>query len=537
VIDAQAVLSPGWWLQKAMGTLGERQARLNLLDGYYRGEPPLPEGTENLRPAYQRFQERSRTNFAALIVEAVRERMVPTGFRTGADGTPELDQRAWAMWQDNSLDADAGLVHRASLSLSDAYVMVGPAGQGDTSPVITPEDPREVITFHDPIRPRRVLAALKVYGDDVVSADMAHLYLPGRVYKAARRAPGGPVQSGEPYSFGGWGPGIDGWEWVEGAGGGDGMEFPLPVVPVVRFPNRADLKLRTLGEFEDVTDVLDRINFMLLQRLVTAAMQAFRQRAIKGDLPRTAPDGTPINYGALFNPDPGALWMLPTGAELWEGQQSDLGGMLTAVRHDVQDVAAVTRTPLFYLTPDAADGSAEGASLAREGLVFKANDRIAQATESWERVMLLAMALDQGTTEGLPPDMEVVWMPPERFSLAERYDAASKAGAAGVPWRTVMLDVLQFTPSQVDRMALERTEDAMLAPQPIQVGGSDAGPAPSADDAEAVKAKADAMGALIRAGVAPDDAARRVGLGGMTFTGSPASVRLTTQAAAGLEDQ
>jgi hypothetical protein len=64
--------------------------------------------------------------------------------------------------------------------------------------------------------------------------------------------------------------------------------------------------------------------------------------------------------------------------------------------------------------------------------------------------------------------MEVLWAPPERFSLAERYDAASKAQAAGVPWHTVMTDILQFSPQQVERMAGERSADALInAPLPL----------------------------------------------------------------------
>jgi hypothetical protein len=66
-------------------------------------------------------------------------------------------------------------------------------------------------------------------------------------------------------------------------------------------------------------------------------------------------------------------------------------------------------------------------------------------------------------------DMEVIWAPPERFSLAERYDAASKAQAAGVPWRTVMSDVLQYSPQQVTRMEAERVGDALLLPEPAPV--------------------------------------------------------------------
>jgi hypothetical protein len=62
--------------------------------------------------------------------------------------------------------------------------------------------------------------------------------------------------------------------------------------------------------------------------------------------------------------------------------------------------------------------------------------------------------------------MECLWAPPERFSLAERADAASKAIAGGVPWRTVMTDIWQFSPQAVDRMEAERVTDSFLAPAP-----------------------------------------------------------------------
>lgn len=58
--------------------------------------------------------------------------------------------------------------------------------------------------------------------------------------------------------------------------------------------------------------------------------------------------------------------------------------------------------------------------------------------------------------------MEILWAPAERFSLAERADAASKMQAAGVPWRTIMTDVLQFSPQHVERMEAERATDALM---------------------------------------------------------------------------
>jgi hypothetical protein len=103
--------------------------------------------------------------------------------------------------------------------------------------------------------------------------------------------------------------------------------------------------------------------------------------------------------------------------------------------------------------------------------VFKTYDRLGETGEELEQTMSLAFLMAGDTTRASRPDMQVVWAPPERFSLSERYDAASKAQAAGVPWREVMSDVLQFSPQQVDRMASERTADTLLTAALAPVNG------------------------------------------------------------------
>ena len=76
----------------------------------------------------------------------------------------------------------------------------------------------------------------------------------------------------------------------------------IDVVPIVQFLNRGGV-----GEFELVTDLLDRINWVTLQRLLIIAMQAFRQRALSGELPETDENGDLIDYEAMFTPGPDAL--------------------------------------------------------------------------------------------------------------------------------------------------------------------------------------------------------------------------------------
>lgn len=446
MIDISTPQSPGWWLARLLKELEGRQERLHRLDRYYQGDPDLPHVNEATKDAYRRFQRKARTNFAELIVEAVRERMSPLGFRTGAAKDETGDDAAWQIWQANSLDADSAFVHQAMLSMSDAYVIVGQVDADIGAPLITPEDPRQVITAHDPMRRRKVIAALKTFHDEDAEVDRAYVYLPGEVWQATRTSK---------RQWGGWT--VGNFDWVEDAPG----KLPFQTVPVIRFANRSKLMGPPSGEFEGSIDTLDRINFMLLQRLMIAALQAFKQRGIKG-IPQTDAKGNAIDYADIFRSDPGALWQLPDTAEIWESGQTDIQGILNAVKADVMDLAAVTRTPLFYLTPDAANGSAEGASLAREGLIFKTFDRLAQAGESWEQVMSLAFTIMGDKERAARSDMEIIWDSPNRYTLSEQYSAAVQAVTAGVPWETRMT-LLQFSPQEIERMKAERASDALEA--------------------------------------------------------------------------
>ena len=480
-VDASIPDSAGWWLEHLGKKLAWEIPRFDHLDAYFRGTPPLPEGADNARSAYQKFQRKARTNFAEMVCEAPRQRMRPVGFRTGAAGDDNGDRKAREIWNANDLDVGSADVHRTMLSLSRAYAIVGLDDEtGDA--LITDEDPRQVITQHYPALPRRVLAGLKILRDQPSNTDYAYLYLRGKtvsdrcqVWKAARpvrrtqRLVGSMFRASD-------------WEWD------DYSELTIRECPVVRFENA-----RSQGEYEQHLDLLDRINHMVLQRLVIATMQAFRQRAVQGDLPEVDAAGNKIDYNQLFVADPGAMWTLPEGVSIWESTQVDLAGILESVRDDIINLGAVTFTPLHYLLPESSrsGGSAEGAQLTREGLVFKTEDRIARANIGWRQVMSLAFRLTGDEQRADLKALEPIWAPAERLTLSERADAASKA--TDVPWRTKMTELWGFDPEIVDRAEGERGADAffqlalMAAQQPGQIPGQPARPvagAPSSEGAQ-----------------------------------------------------
>lgn len=446
-------LSPGWWLKRLMGQLIDRQPRYEKLQAYYDGTNDIPAYADAaVRDAARRLMTMSGTNYAELAIEATRERMNPLGFRTGATNDDLGDRLAWDIYQANALDADHKLVDSTALSLSQAYMIVGNIDPDLGVPIITPEDPREVIAECDPIRRRRALAAAKIIHNDVEDTDDAYLYLPGYVVKARRAHQKGLTAD------------LSGWEWA-----GPPQALGVPVVPVVSFAYQPQIRGLPKGEVESHLPILDRINYTLLNRLEIMTMQAFRQRAVKG-VPTTNPDGSEVDYDELFRQGPGAFWTLPATAEMWESAALDLTPVLESVKADVRDFAAVTRTPLSYLFPDAAQGSAEGASLTREGLIFKVKDRMGQAGEAYEEVMSLAFMMMGDAQRASRRDLEVIWAAPEQFSLSEKGSAASQA--VGLSRRFVQEKIWQLTPQEIARNEAELAAEALLEPDPAVLAGA-----------------------------------------------------------------
>lgn len=450
MIDTETPDSPGWWASTLATELAARQARYDDLDAYRRGDHPLPEGAQGCHEAYRRLQRKARTNYVGLVADAVTERMNVVGFRTGADNDEVGDERAWRIWQASQLDADSGLVHDASVSLSDAYVIVGPPPGVDELPLITPEDPRQVITAHSPQRRREVTAALKTWADDVRDEDRLVLYLPGEVHHFRRT--GSRAFTGDGQSFDG-----HSWDYDESLSG----TVPFERVPVVRFGNRVDLYDNALGEFEDVTDIQDRINHMILDRLVVAAMQAFRQRYVKGVSTRDA-EGNPVDLSAMFPASAGAVWAMPSGVELGEFDEVDLTPLLKSVETDVKDLGAITRTPPSYLLGQLVNVGADAYTATESGLVAKVGNRLLHAGESWEQVMSLAFEAIGDDVRARRLDLEVLWANPKRHTLSEIADAAGKLKDV-VSRRTLQRDVLQMTPQSIARDEADRSGELIGA--------------------------------------------------------------------------
>lgn len=448
-------MTPDQWLARLTKAMDDRAERLARLRSYMDGNAPLPEGAEGCREAFKDFQKKARTNFGELIVEAVAERVIPSGFTL--NGEPKDDDALRQIWKRNRLQIGFSDVVRDMVGLSAGYMIVGESAPKQA--LVTCERPEQVITEQSASRPDLVRAGLKVYRDEIDGFDVAKLHVPGVMHTYYRELNSFNGMKALPSRVSG--------DWTYAGAEDTGLRF----VPIFPFLNRGGL-----GEFEPHTDILDRINWGILQRLVITAMQAARQRALESStgepLPTVDEDGNEIDYDKMFSAAPGALWELPPGFKIWESQQTDLTSILAAGKDDITDLAAVCRTPLPTLVPDGANQTAEGAAFAREGLTFKATDRKNRADAALVLAMGAALAIEQGSDVPIE-GVEVTWEPVERRSLQERADAATKA--QDLPWRTRMLDIWGYSADRVDAMESERAADALVAglsqpPAPLVTG-------------------------------------------------------------------
>lgn len=446
-----------------------RSEWLEMLWARYSGDAPLSRIADRYVDATREFMRLSRTNFAELVVDALQDRTKFIGVRPAA-GDSDGDDDARGFIEHNGSFFDDALMY--TYALGEGYVLVGPPDNGDRYALATAEDPRQVIVETDPAKPRVVLAALKLYRDDVARQHVAALYLRGdpsadgelQRLDRVRTA----VRPGESWSGSSFSP--RSWFWDES------RSHPLAVqglgVPVVPLANKLGM-----GEFERHLDLLDRITNGIADRLWASKYQVFIQRAIEGDLPDHDPQtGKKIDYSDIFSADPAALWKIPPGSKIWESRQLDINALLAPVRDDVKEFSAVTRTPLHMFSPDAMTGSAEGASLSREGISFKAEDRIKRLSHGAIRVARLGLAYS-----GLPVDdmYEAMWAPVERFSLQQRGSAAVQAHSSGIPDETIWTDIWQFPPSSIPRMRRQRREQVMYAAD-TPTDGSDGSGGPAA---------------------------------------------------------
>lgn len=167
-------------------------------------------------------------------------------------------------------------------------------------------------------------------------------------------------------------------------------------------------------------------------------------------------------------------------------------------------------------------------------LVKRAERRQKSFGLCWREVGYLALLVRDGAVD---PDafrrIDVKWLDASTPTQAAAADGALKLTSANIlpPDSRVTYDRIGLSKQEQEQVTADKRRAALQTflsqPQAADGTGTQSVEASAAiEEADVMKAKADALGVLVRAGVDPADAARRVGLEGITFTGAiPVALR------------
>lgn len=463
-----------FYLEKLYGELGARQAGMDLLDRYYRGEHPMPFLTKTheakLSNEFYNLLGDSRSNFMRLVIDATEERLKVEGFRLSASEDSTSDQEAWRIWQASDMDEQSQVAFTEALIKGVSYVSVWNEKDGEPS-TLAVEDPTQTIVCYEPgSNYQRRAAALKIWRDDFTGSEMVNVFLPTGIWKFRRRSAEdetpNPIimPTGDETYFGPLTPNgsvrIDmaqaraRWELVEDE---EFVPNPWGVVPIIPLRNRPRLLVEGESEISDVYRIQNQINGFLFLLALAGYFGAHRQRWVTGLAIHEDKNGKPVEP---FKTGIDTLWQTDNpNAVFGEFSQTALDGYIKAIEQKVLHIAVTTRTPRHYLIEQGQSPSGDAIKSAESGLTKKVERKQRPFGEGLEEAIRLARIM-QGL-EDSPPDSEVVWADAEIRTEAEITDAAIKRWQAGIITHAQALEDMGYSQVQIQRMM-----DAIPNPQP-----------------------------------------------------------------------
>lgn len=450
-----------WWVRRLHGRIIARRIGLRRVKRYYKGDFQWRYADRKLRKVFGNvfYETRFGVNWMKLIVSGVQERMQIDGIRVG--NAQDADDTAWDLWQSANLDARSAKVHQIALLYGCSYVTVWPSDDPD-QPDFKIDHPAFAAVEMDPDDELSRLAGLRMYVD-VKGYLHAQLFLPDQAYFYVSPTPvtATGATAHEEKSTMTWV--IDDTVIDFGT-----MDNPFGVVPMIPFYNgpqsewpgeEDDRYLVERSELWPAMPIQDAINSVLINTLLVANQQGFAQRWITGLDVQLDAQGRPI---PPFEEGITRLWQAKApDTKFGDFAPTDPTPLSNFIDQLVRQLAAVAQIPPHYLEPQADRLSADSIRAAESGLISKLEHKQLLFGDPWEEVMRLAGMVTKNDALAEANGAEMMWRDPETLTMAALYDASMKSVQIGIPWRARM-EKLGYTPQQIDRMQVERKEDAEL---------------------------------------------------------------------------
>lgn len=501
-------MTPDQWRDRLIVELDKRQPGIKLRRRYYDGSHRHPTGPTTSADEAIRLSVLSGANLCPNIVDAVVDRMRPTGIR--GFGKTADDAQVWErMWHGNDVETTLPMVLEEAYKVGWAYTMTWPDADQPDGVSITGEDPTECIVGYDPATKRAVANMKRFRASDVTyQREYVILWFAGQVHYSQRALVAADSALWVPQSGS-----VGQWQPWGGPDDGEPVRVnTLGALPLDEFTSKPKLYGPIQPELSDIAiNTTDRMNLRMYNSVVLGEHQAYPQRVALNIQIETDAAGNPINP---LKPGPDRVWALrrdenaigePSITTL---QAADMTQSINVLKFDVQLLATQTRTPMYELAGDLVNVGSDTVKALGVSHVKKvwrhignANDPIQGITRKW---FLAQNESDRADRVGATI---IKWEDPELRTLSERTDAATKLSAVGYPFAAVADRAMGESPTAIADLEAQRAAESVFG----QLGAA------RAVDPDDLKKRVDAMGVLIRAGVKPDSAAAKVGLDDVEF--------------------
>ena len=475
---------------------------------YYDGKNKLKDLGISL-PPQMRFID-TVLGWPGTVVDALEERLDFEGW-----DSKELDP----IFQTNDLDVSSSTAHLDALIFGTSFITVTSGREGEPDVVVSVVSPNDMVVTRDNRTGRVIEACQYIDGEDgeraVLYREMDTVWL----YE----------QSGE-------------WR-VDRVD-----DHELGRVPVAQFVNRPRAS-KTNGRSE-ITPAVRSLTDSAMRTLVGAEVArefyAVPQRYLMG---------APESFFLDEDGNPRGAWDAMMGKILAIERDEETGdvpnvGSFAAnsmspffeqLRELAKQVAAEGAVPNGYMgfSSDANPSSADAIRMTENRLVKRAERRQAMFGKAWTEVARLILMVRDGRPFSALTDEELairpLWRDAATPTRAAAADEVVKMISAGVYTAQGDYALKRLGLSPMDREMLRRDRAADTQGVLARLEASLSQPNPAADAlastgdtmdtgepggveaAQELKAKADAMGVLIRSGVTPESAAQQAGLSGLSF--------------------
>lgn len=412
-------------LGRAIKRLKANALRYRKTTEYYDGTHDLKYATDKFKNAFGNLFKEFCLNMCPAIVDAVRDKLIVTGFNVEAGGDGSISDEAWKIWQMNRMPQRAGEIHKEALKNGDAYAMVWVDVNKPGKPVtIYPESASSCTVFYDQESRGRIDWAAK-YWKLADKRIRINLYYPDRTERwvTKKKAEGGIL------------PEEKKWEpFDDGKVGGETVPNPYGVVPIFHFANNTSVGSFGVSELRDAMPVQDALNKSVLDMLIAIEFAAFRQRwatGIEVEM-ETNEDGVEVAKSP-FVPGAERLWISESEtAKFGDFEAANLEQFLKVKDGFRTDISCVTGTPLHYFMLTGAAFPQSGISIEKleSRFLSKSRDRMGSFGQTWEDLMAFALRI-----EGKGQDIRLFaeWENPAPLSEKETLDNLIVKQTLGIP--------------------------------------------------------------------------------------------------------